>query len=709
MDSVPASNEMKSNMLSGIGKLFAHHQFKFVALVFVLAFIVRAHLMRYELFFEFDSYWHARMVADMLQSGFAIPTMDSLAYYHNAAAATLTNTPALFWIISAAIYKIFTLNAPYQFELWVLFVKILPALYGALISVATYFLGRELMKGHPYEHATGIFAGILAAVVPAFVYRTMGGFFEDDSLGFIWMIIGFIFLVRATRHPSWNKQNLIDAALAGIAFALMAFTWPAFNMLVPILLGTGLLLFFFYLGENELEKAKHYAGLWVIAFVLLGIAATIQTNLFWLDQFGGILGSIFRLGDLDATTTIAFLAVVFILCAAAWVLRKRQVIDSNLLQWIFRIGIIVLVLLPFVIYIFNLDLQQGGGSQVGEESVGKTYFGNKYSMLALLAVVGIPAMGFLLWRRKHFAALALPLVWIVVTFFMAWGKLKFTYYWGLPLAVVGAIVLVLGIRWALQRSITTQKLVAFAAAFVLLCGIAAGTLFVTQNTPNIESSVGWKEALFWSEKNLPANTKFFNWWDEGHWISFLSGKKVLIDNRNADFVASGGVARFILTEDANTAKSIVDGYGSTHIIFGDDLLSKQATLGYYAYNVTNGNDPRIQGIFGTVLNCESRIAPLTKEKTYQCGSNSFTEAQMNAYPTTYTTQPNQLQDGVPIYIYREANNSKIYAFSQRSNKTILVRLWMNDPTIADDYTLIYKNFGGVRIWQINQEAMESTQ
>lgn len=700
MEPLAASNEVKSNLVSGIMQFFSHHQTKLIALVFILAFIVRAHLMRYELFFEFDSYWHARMVSELLQSGFPAPSFDTLAYYHNTAAATLTNAPVLFWAISAAIYKIFTLNAPYQFDLWVFFVKILPALYGALISVATYFLGRELFKGQPYEKAAGFFAGILAAVVPAFVYRTMGGFFEDDSLGFIWMIIGFTFFVRAMHAPSWKRQNLIDALLAGVSFGLMAFTWPAFNMLVPILLGVGVVHFFLYLGQNELEKAKHYAGLWGISFVLLAIAATIQTKFFWLDQFGGILSSIFRVAELNATNTAGFILLVFILCAAAWVLRKRGSIDSNALQWIFRLLILGLVLMPFFIYLFDINLQQGGGSQVGEESVGKTYFGNKYSMLALFAVIGIPLMGFLLWRKKNYHALALPLVWIVVTFFMAWGKLKFTYYWGLPLAVVGAVVLVMGIRWALQRQVLTQKIVVFLAAFMLMCGIAAGTLFVTQNVPNIESSPGWKEALFWSEKNLPTNAKFLNWWDEGHWISFLSQRKVLIDNRNADFVASGKVARFILEEDANAARGIVDGYGSTHLIFGDDLLAKQANLAFYAYSITNGNDPRVQGIFGTSLNCQSRIAPLTKEQTFQCGSNSFSPAQMSAFPTTYTTQPNQLQDGAPLYIYREADNSKVYAFSQKSNKTMLVRLWMNDPALANDYKLIYKNYGGVRIWEV---------
>ncbi len=166
-------------------------EIKFILIIFLLAFGVRAQLMRYEPFFEFDSYWHARMGSYVIQ-GQGIPTIDPLGYYHNPAAAAFSSPPVLFWYISAAIYKLFTFNAPYDFELWVLFVKILPALYGALISVGMFFLGKELFKG-PHENEAGLFAGLFAAIVPAFVYRTMGGFFEDDSLGFIWMVIGLVF------------------------------------------------------------------------------------------------------------------------------------------------------------------------------------------------------------------------------------------------------------------------------------------------------------------------------------------------------------------------------------------------------------------------------------------------------------------------------------------------------------------------------------
>lgn len=700
-------------MIEGLKHLVMRRESLLIGLIFVLAFIVRAQLMRYELFFEFDSYWHARMVSYILQ-GQPLPTVDPLAYYQTLASATFSNPPVIFWYASAAIYKLFTLNAPYDFELWVFFVKILPALFGALTCVAMYFLGKEIFPGK-HAHAAGVFAGIFSAIVPSFVYRTMGGFYEDDSLGFLWMVIGFTLLLRATHEPALHKKNLLTALLAGISFAAMVLTWSAFNILTPILLAWLLVQFLAYLRDHHIEKMKAFSILWGIAFGCMAIAATAMTQTFWLSQLGSSFGKALFASLLkpiletqqEHWVVIAVMVLFFGLMVALYQLAKRNMLPKIFSQHAFTLIVVLLTISPLLIMLFNVSLQTSDvlGQTVGEESPGKNYFGNKYSMLALFAIIGLPAMGFLLIRRtEKYAPLILALTWLTVAFFMAWGKLKFTFYWGLPLALTGAIVLVLALQWMASRSTQTQKIVVFGAAFMLLCGIAAGTLFVTQNVPNIETSPGWKEATFWAEKNLPTDAIFMNWWDEGHWISFLANRKVIIDNRNADTQATAKVAQFMLSQTEEEAVTITRQYNSTHLFFGDDLLSKLGNLGFFAYNTTNGNDPRLQGFFGTTIQCSERIAPLTKEKTFQCGSNSFTPAEMSAFPTTYSTQPNQLQDGQPLYIYREANNSKIYAFSQKSNKTMLVRLWMQDPSITK-YKLIYKNYGGVRIYEVVDDAM----
>ncbi|MFH0970363.1 MAG: STT3 domain-containing protein [Candidatus Diapherotrites archaeon] len=678
----------------------------FVGLVFVLGFIVRAHLMRFELFFEFDSYWHARMVSYILQ-GLPAPAFDPLAYYQNAAAATLTNTPSFFWYVSAAIYKIFTLNGKYVLENWILWVKILPALYGALACVGMYFLGKELFHGK-YERSTGLFAGILAAVVPAFVYRTMGGFFEDDSFGFLWMVFGLFFFVKAAYNETKLKRRIGFGVAAGICFGGMVLSWPGSNQLVPILMGIGAVGFLSFLARNEHAEARHFGLVWLAAFIPFVIISTIQTGTFWMDQIASNLG--LRLIGIELSwhfTIILILAAVGFFAVCERFSRKDDRWQKAV-NGLYVLSILLLLFIPIFVVLFNYTLTGGGvlGATIGEESQGSNYFGNKYSMLVVFALLGIPSCVYLLWKRpQSHHQLVIPLVWIVIAFILAWGKLKFTFYWGLPLALMGAVVLHLTHRSMEKRSVGTQKIIIAAIGFSLLFGLAAGIFFVEENTPNIESSWGWKTALFWSDEHLPPDAKFFNWWDEGHWITFLAQRGVIVDNRNTDLKASADVALFLITDNMDEAVGLLTKYGSTHLIFGDDLLTKQTNLGFYAYNVIMANDPRIMEFGGSMLFCSREETTLTKEVSYKCGDNTFTPAQMEAFSTVWNGQPTLLQGGSPLHLYRDKAMSRLYVFTTKSNSTMLVRLWFDDPTLEETFPALYSNTGGVRIWGFNPKAI----
>ena len=134
---------------------FDKRQWLIVFLVTLLAFAIRAHLMRYELFFEFDSYLHARIIGYVLQTG-SVPAVDPLAYYFTQVGMPVTY---VFWYLSAFIYKILFLGAAYSKANVILLVKFLPAFYGALISGAMYFLGKEIYskKAGCLQDNVGIF------------------------------------------------------------------------------------------------------------------------------------------------------------------------------------------------------------------------------------------------------------------------------------------------------------------------------------------------------------------------------------------------------------------------------------------------------------------------------------------------------------------------------------------------------------------------
>ena len=92
-------------------------------LIFTLAFGIRGHLLKYDYMFGFDSYYHARMAGELLETG-VVPAVDPTAYYFiEGGVASPTNQ--FFWYFTTGIYRVATLGAPYDKDTWILFVKIL--------------------------------------------------------------------------------------------------------------------------------------------------------------------------------------------------------------------------------------------------------------------------------------------------------------------------------------------------------------------------------------------------------------------------------------------------------------------------------------------------------------------------------------------------------------------------------------------------------
>ncbi|MBU2476464.1 glycosyltransferase family 39 protein [Candidatus Micrarchaeota archaeon] len=640
-------------------------------LLFLLAFGIRANLMKYELFFEFDTYWHARVGSYILQ-GEGVPDRDPLAYYQLGGSTIGWKIAPVFWFLSTAIYSIFTLGLiGYDKELWIAFVKFLPAFYGALISVAVYFLFKEI-----YNKKAGYVASFIAAVTPAFVYRTMAGQFEDDSLGFLWMVIGFYFFVKAVKEMNFTRNSIKNAVLSALFFGLMAWTWEMF-MLIPLILvfyviTTAVLMWF---NKIETKKITHLLKVFAIVFILFGVIATAKDEGHWIKR--------------DISYITRYIPV------------NQENINRFTGQSSEREGIF--------------------GMTVGEENTGIQFFGTKYNALIIFPILALlivfyrfilfPLINYIFnlkeknkWETHDYFAFII-FYWVGITLFMAWSKLKFTYTFGLAVAIGAGLVGYFVFEFIKSRTLFEKKVVGVAFALMLLIGIASGTFFMTQNTPNIEYTLGWKPALKWLSESTPKDAKMFNWWDEGHWITFIGERAALIDNRNIDLNADIMVAKFILSENEEEANKIVENYGSDYLIFGSDLLEKHNSMVLFAFlDEPEKKNTELGKYLEAVMRCSANTDKLSGVTTYNCGGNSLSTEAMNSIPTKYITQPNQLyNERVPIFIYREKNNSVLYMFNDAANNSMINKLWFDDPAIKN-FALVYDstddNAPGVKIFKV---------
>ncbi|MBI5553934.1 MAG: glycosyltransferase family 39 protein, partial [Candidatus Diapherotrites archaeon] len=500
-----------------------------VVFIFVLAFAIRGQLLQYQLFFEFDSYFHARIAGEYAHGNFL--TRDHTTYYYLEEGAPLKSF--FFWGFSAALYNIFTLFN-YSKESWITFIKFAPALYGALIAVAMYFLGRSALG-----HRAGVVMGFFASVVPAFVYRTMAGFFEEDALGFLWMVIGFTFWLEALKEGRFNARSVAYSVLAAFFFVLMALTWEMY-MLIPLIMLFFIpaTVFLVWAKRLETKEIRFYAGSMALVFVLFAATTMAIGYTNWASQLGGYISTYAPVSEKNLTRA-----------------SEREI--ANVL-----------------------------GATVGEEDTGRQYFGEKYSALILFPILALLLIPWRIWKEKKLnPALVFIFFWILSTLFMAWVKLKFTYTFGLPIAAAAGVVFYYALAFMETRPSFEKKAIGVALAFLLLLGVAAGSFFVTTKVPPIEQDTGWKETLYWIRDHTPTDAKLFNWWDEGHWLAYIGERKTLLDNRNNDFIADMNVAQFVLGRNEageslteEQLYSVVKHFGSDYAVFGSDLLTKQGSL-----------------------------------------------------------------------------------------------------------------------------------
>jgi dolichyl-diphosphooligosaccharide--protein glycosyltransferase len=690
-----------------IGKIKGvdRRQLFFVALIFLLGFGVRGHLLIFDYMFGFDPYYHTRMIGFLIQNGY-VPEHDMMSYYFMGGATPPGNV--FFWYFEAAIYKIFTLNAPYDKWLWIQFAKVLPALFGALTAAAMFFFGKEL-----YGRKAGYVMAFMAAVVPSFVYRTMAGTNEDDCLGFLWMVIGFVFFVRAVKNPVFNKKGLTNAILAGFFFAVMAITWEMY-MLIPLVLVCYFPFALIHIySKRGFKQSLDFIKLFAVSFAILFAVASVNYGPLWFTSAISYATKAIP-GDLEifVCAGIALLAGLFVYLGykmRAPAEREGSAKTINLIALILLFVLFLSVVISFLTIDQLFKPASVLGQSVGEENTGKQFFAQKYNALIVFPWLALLLIPIRMYREKDEHLSAIVFFWVLITLFMAWYKLKFTFTFGLPIAAAAGFVAAELLYYCKSRNELETKIIGLSFGLMLLVGVAAAAVFVPDNFPHIEmSNPTWKKALLWMQKpeNVPTDAKMFNWWDEGHWISFVGERAVLIDNRNLSWEADSDFAKFVVTKDVNEAVAIIKKYGSDYVILSNNMFLQLGSFGNYAYNTSDNSDPRFVNFFFSPHNA------LTCNKTnpqgevrYSCGGNNWSEQQMDSIPTVWQSQAFNVTDqSVPYVFYRDEDKSNVYFLNLAVNETMLSKVWFHQSDAMLYFEEVYSS-EGIKIFKVKKDKL----
>ncbi|MFH0955488.1 MAG: STT3 domain-containing protein [Candidatus Micrarchaeota archaeon] len=695
-----------------------------LAFIFLLAFGIRAYLLRYDLMFEFDTYWHARMTGYVISGH--LPAIDPLAYTYLPKGADIPLQTSLFWYISAFFYFIAALfttgSLAYNKELLIQVVKFLPAFYGAVVCLGLYFLGKEL-----YDRRAGYLMAFFGAVSSSFIYRSMAGFYEAGTMGYVFMVFGFYFVFRAVKRMENTKSMLVNGAIGAVILGLMSLVYALYTI-IPIILAFYLIFTVIALLSHpgQKEKAVRFAQLIVFIFVLFFITTMAGPNQDWIvDSFGNVTGALNRISFLPSLPVLIGIAVLIGL-AVFLVYKNRmsqktdaeksQVAESFLkaLKW-GKLALLILILIITAIAMVAPKERTGlSAISVGEESPGNQYFSHKFGALIFLAVLSlllIPIGDYM--KKEADLASMLFFPFILISLYLTWDRLHYTYNFGVPLAIASGYVIYQTIRFFQKLGKYEKAIAGIAVVFFLFAGVAHATLFTQQNIPTIEQDSGWKEGLAWLKDNTPPNANMFNWWDEGHWITFLGERTVITDNRNFDQHSNSDVGKFVLTPDLNEAIRILKKYNSDYLLLGADLFSRRNSMIMYAYysedpSKVNANDPHLDNIESFGLPCNPSVE--SGQTFFLCGSGKIPGDQFSQIPTVWTSQPSAMEnDRDAVFYYRTKDNARVYKMSLKQNNTIFAKLWFGAAEVSSIFEEVfpdtlpqYKN-KELKIFKIHKE------
>lgn len=677
--------------------------------IFLIAFGIRGHLLRYEYLFEFDAFYHARIVEDLVKQGF-VSNPDPLAYYQQGGA--LAAPVSLYHVTSTILYKIISFGQPFNKDFFMWSIQFFPVFFGALICLIIYFLGKEVFN----SKKIGLITAFIAAVTPAFAYRTMAGAQGDNAFGFLWMVIGFVFFIRAVKTNGLKRNDLINASLGGIFFGMMAMSWSMY-LLIPLIVIAYSLFAVVLIASRETHEHHDHKNLLENHALIFSIKVLISMVIFhiityaygedWIKDALGYVGSAINL-DSTIILLLVLIAAVIAIVASVFFISKM----SNENKKMFSILAILALYAGFFIIIFMFitvpDLMQRTtvASLVGEESVGNQFFGTKYNVLILFPYIALLLCPLGLWFfKKHDSHTQLLLFfWVLLTLFMAWYKLKFTFVFGLAIAPAAAIVAHLifeGLKkFTTQKGIETKIIYVCLFAIILL-GVGASARFFPDYVPYTDQHKEWTDAMSWIENNTPTDAKLFNWWDQGHILAFLTERKVSADNRNyggrADLNKLSGnqyFATFATTTDTNKAYEIASkGVGADYIILSSDMIGSMASFEFYANNSVD--QKYVQKYSGGV----TRIIPcVDNNTTVTCSGNSIPRQQWNLMASNWKSTPDDFYNGTdPIYYYRSTD--ELLILNSAENKSNLVKVWTNSEETKNYYKEVYYS-QGIKIFQI---------
>ncbi|NIO45026.1 MAG: hypothetical protein GTN36_05750, partial [Candidatus Aenigmarchaeota archaeon] len=443
-------------------------------------------------------------------------------------------TSVLFWILKGFGLSLLT-TAAYA-----------SALYGALIVIPAFLLGRELSNEYG-----GLLAATLIGTAPQILIRTFGSSFDTDQL-----VLFFLLLTVYLGYVGLKKKSITSFSLALIGFTLFMFTWMFFFYPIFILGGFVLLYFFLALIIGKLKKSEDFS--------LKKIGSKLISH---LKFFIVIIVCLFIIGWFNEINIITNLLKLMGFAQAA----EKQIVNISIAE-----------LQPFDIFNLQGWILATGRFMIGEE----------ITILILLIFMSFLGFGFLYFAKvkKDLRKFSFLLTVFFVGIYTTFRGIRFTEF----TAALFLILISTGFGCSVNFSKRNKLLKSFAIGlgiFIAICAMGIGLEMGSGLGP--DQNTNWDNAWDFLKTKTPELSIVGTWWDPGHMISGLGERRNYADGAHCSELHCfypintriTNLGKIMATSNENESLELIRKYQGTspkvYWIASDDLIAKFQWLQYF--------------------------------------------------------------------------------------------------------------------------------
>ncbi|MEM2110824.1 MAG: STT3 domain-containing protein, partial [Candidatus Bathyarchaeia archaeon] len=500
----------------------------------------------------------------------------------NALGIRINQSPSLDPLLSDPVYN---------------FAVIFPVFMATLTCFVMYFLGKDLGG-----EKVGLLASFLLALDSSYIGRTSLGWFDDETVGILGILLFILFFIRSIGTNKPLKTGLLYAIAAGLSLGYLTASWGASRypivmtalfalilliirrysprLLLSYVITFGLALFIAmnvpYLGFKFLFEESILPVYGVLALLCIAEinrrTKTFNKKLIYILIFIALIGAFYAL--LVLRGIIKPLESKFIS-----VLNPSQRISLPLVESVaehrpsawgtfyynFGIGIFFIPIGLFFATMMATDLS------IFMIIYGLTSIYFASSMIRLTVLMS-PALC-LLWALALTRLLKPFTLFLKETTEAISRRMKFKPSIGKE--VVGGILILMLVLFALTfvigidflRGPNAQGPRVYSQAY------APATIAAASMPVKPDSTVtGWLDALCWMRNYLPPDAVVASWWDYGYWIRVIANRTTLVDNGTWNRTQIEQVALMFMS-DVDNATDILKKYKVTHVVVFDTVLS----------------------------------------------------------------------------------------------------------------------------------------